>query len=258
MVKVTHILAAAVLGAGLGSAVHAQFSQANSERGVSLFVWSEELSGDVGGRNGAISGQGRINDDKNTAVGIAGNFGKWELAYTKLDHDTTGSVNTTFTFDGRTFTAGDTFRLRHDVSMFDIFRRHTFVSNPQTTISGLFGFKVLGIDSNLQGTSGASTGINSSLDETVPLPMIGVVGRFGPRQGLQGFAGLRYFNLDVSDNEAEVLELNVGVAYRRSNFHGAVGYRSFGLDVESDAGQTTSASIDLENEGIYFQFGVDL
>jgi len=247
---------AAVLALGILPAARAQFSIANPERGVSLYAWSEDLAGSIGGASGGVAGTGAIAEDGETVVGITGNLGKWELGFAQLDHTTTGLATTTFSFDGTTYTAGDTFRLQHDVSQFDVFRRFTLVGNDSTNVFVLGGFKVLGIESNLRGTSGGSTGLTADVDETVPLPMLGLAGRFGPKQGLQFFGGVRFFSLEIDDNEAEVLEGNVGVAYRRNKLHGAVGYRTFELDVDIEKGSPTSASLDLENSGIYFEVGL--
>lgn len=236
-------------------AARAQFSVANPHAGVSLYVWNQDLSGTIGGTTGGANGSGTLQEDGDSTVGLTLNWGKWELGYTRLDNTATGTVNSTFTFDGQTYTAGQTFRLEEEIGMFDLFRRFTLASTESTTVHAMFGFKVLDLKMDARTTSGPA--VRGTLDETAPLPMIGIAGRFGPRTGLAGFAGIRYFGLEVGDVDASVGDISLGLDYRSdAGFHAALGWRSFEIDAKFNEGNVDSGKVDLENDGLFFEVGM--
>lgn len=232
----------------------AQYSIASPHRGVDVNLWNQELSGSVGGTVTGLNGSASVNPDKDSSFGVSGNLGKWELAFNSLDNNTSATVNATFRFDGNTYLAGDTLTIKHEVKMFDVFRRWTLGSSENGQAHAVFGFKVLDFDSQV--TSRTIAGLSGKLDETVPVPMIGVGGTFGPRDGIHGFAGFRLIDLGVSDVEAKLFDYSLGVAYQpNEQTRIALGYRSFNMDIEiTDVGD--SGRIDLENEGLFFSVGM--
>lgn len=238
----------------LVGAAHAQYSIAAPNAGVGVNAWFQDMGGSVGGVDAGFQGTAQVQDDSSTALGLNGNFGKWEIGYTSTSNDTTANVQQTFRFDNQVYTAGDTLRIEHDVSMFDVFRRFTLASTEQATFHALFGFKVLDLDSEVRGTVNP---FQASLDETVPVPMIGFGARVGPRDSVHGFAGLRWIQIGAGDVDAGFLDYSLGAAYQPTDrLRVALGYRRFDLDVEvtslGDSGQ-----IELDNSGLFFEAGVE-
>jgi hypothetical protein len=247
--------AAALWGVGMALApsAQAQYSIAAPHKGVSLQVWNQDLTGSLGGTDAGFTGTATISKSSDTSVGVDANLGKWELGYISLDQSTTASVIGTFKFDGQTYAAGDTLSLNHKVGMFDIFHRWTLASSDESTVHATFGFKVLDLKSEIRGVANP---IQASLDETVPVPMVGLAGRFGPKNGVHGFGGFRIIDLGVSDVDVKLVDWSVGVAYQPTDrVRIAAGYRSFTMDIEiTDLGD--SGKIDLENKGLFFQAGI--
>lgn len=245
---------AALCGIGMALApnAQAQYSIAAPHKGVALQIWNQDLTGSLGGTDAGFTGTATINKDSDTSVGLNANIGKWELGYIKLDNNATGNVTGTFRFDGQVYAAGDTLTLQHEVGMFDVFRRWTFASSDEASVHGIFGFKVMDLKSEIRGVANP---LQASLDETVPVPMIGAAGRFGPKDGIHGFGGFRVIDLGVSDVDAKLFDWSLGVAYQPTDkVRVALGYRSFNLDVEvTDLGD--SGRIDLENKGLFFEAG---
>jgi long-subunit fatty acid transport protein len=237
----------------LAGAAHAQYSIAAPHRGAAVNLWFQDLGGSVGGVDAGFQGTATVVDDSSTAVGVNGNVGKWEIGYTSMSNDTQGNVQATFRFDNQVYTAGDTLRIKHDVSMFDVFRRFTVASTDQSTVHALFGFKVLDLDSEVRGTTNP---LNATLDETVPVPMIGFGARMGPKDSVHGFAGLRWIQLGAGDVDAGFLDWSLGAAYQPTDrLRVALGYRQFDLDVEvKDLGD--SGEVELDNAGLFFEAGV--
>ncbi len=234
----------------------AQFAVANSERGAAAFVWSQELSGSIGGTTGGTAGSGSLTGDSDSSFGVAGNFGRWEFGFVSMENESTGTVQSTFTFDGATYTAGSTFQVSQDIAMVDLFRRFTLGSAMgNANVHALFGLKFLDMDVDARSLTGPPA--QGNVDGSIPLPMLGLAARFGPKSGIQGFASAKFFKLAISDVDASVTDLNLGVAYRiPGGFHAALGWRKFELDADFDEGKATSGSVDLENDGLYFEVGL--
>lgn len=244
------VLGAAALCVGAASA---QYSIAAPHRGVGVQVWFEDLEGEVGGRDPGFSGSADIQADGAAVAGLTGNLGRLELGFMTMDHDTQAPVRSTFRFDGQTYNAGDTLVLDQRVTMFDIFKRRTFASSDASTVHALYGLKVLGFESKVRGTVNPTT---ADLDETVPLPMIGMAARVGPKDSIHGFAGFRLMSLGIGDVDAKILDWSIGAAYQPTpRIRAAVGYRSFTLDVDVEDG-ARSGRLDIDHTGPFVEVGI--
>jgi len=246
-------LGASLLLFALAAPGRAQYSLAAPHRGIGVSVWRQDLSGELGGTDAGFQGQATLAEQGDSSFGLQANLGRWELGFTSLSHRTTAQVQATFRYDGQVYNAGDSLRLKHEVNMFDAFRRFPLSTSDSSSVFALAGVKVLGFESRVRGTQNQA---EASLDETVPVPMLGLAFRAGPRDGVHLFGGVRAIRLGVGDVDAGMFDASLGLAYQPGDaLRLALGYRDYSLDVEVRGG-SDSGRLDLGNDGLFFEAGL--
>jgi hypothetical protein len=252
-----------VLGAVLAAAASAQYPVASSENTASLYLWNQDFSGSIGGRGGTVLApaggdiDAGFQEDSASSVGLSANLRQWEIGFLNLENESTGLVTSSFTFDGSTYTAGESFRISQSIQMFDLFRRHALVRDDMATIRWMFGFKILDVDLDARTAGLVAPAAQGNVSETVPLPMLGLSARFGQDRGVFSFASVKYFDLEVSDVSATITDLQLGVGYQfERDWRVNLGWRSYEFEASIDESANDQANLNLENEGVFFEVGL--
>lgn len=216
---------------------------------LELYTWRQELSGTVSGTDSGLTGTGMVHDNESSEFGIRTSVKllgrEFELGYVTLEN--TATVDGTFEFAGVSFSG--TSGLNIDATMYEFFPKMTLGEMDENSFKFIFGLKVMDYSATAFNTG---LGVSSSLDETIPIPQIGVrlVGQLGKKARLD--FTYKWLDVNISSVDVKVIDVQVDLAIRLQKGGDAViGWRKFDYEITSDGGTANEARVDLEHSGPY-------
>ncbi len=217
--------------------------------GLEAGAWSNDVSGSVRDAGGDIdvSGVLRLPDETKgyarASLHVTG-LGTLHGGYTALSRSATGTLSTTITFAGRSFSSGSSLNSQVDLDVYDL--GWTFTVVDVGAASASLGLDVKWYDGTVRLSSGGNT---AQSDLSVPVPML----KAGLRFGLPFLAvDLAGEGISIAGNR--VTDLRAGVRFHPLPLvYLTGGYRYMDLKLEDG-----SKRADVSLQGPFFGLGVDL
>jgi hypothetical protein len=218
------------------------------EFSLSLAFWSNLLTGKVKG----TAGEGTIQDNRRNTY--MADFVNQRAGFAVGQTKHTAQVDGTFTFRGVTFPGAAI--LDQDFVFYDSFFRFGLYSNPDLWIDWSIGLQLIQARATITG-GGSSASINT----LVPLPTLGLMGRYNLLDNVHMRGFLRGLAINAGKAAAVSVNSEFEVVYtfpgdeEYSRFNQfSVGYKFLMLNVKSDKGEATEGEADLTFHGPYAKF----
>lgn len=210
--------------------------------GADLNFWAQEGSGvlrsDAGGTPGSLidleRSLGLDTDvelpDGRVWLGAAGV--RFVVSYYDSEYAGPAVLQENLTFNGQTFTSGETVDSRVETSVVGVYYFQSLLPVPRVD----FGFQV-GVDIvDLFAVMESTTSGRESVDETLPLPVAGLHFGIQPVPQLRIYADLSGMSATVDGSDYDLLDGRAQLEWRFRRVAGVhAGYRWFDVQVESDS-----------------------
>lgn len=233
----------------------------------SIMLWGSELSGSLKG-NG--EGSASIQRESNVAPGISlnihflGTNTRWE--YQPFSYSTKVNVVSNFQFDGSAYQLGDQLDLEIDWKQYDLEFRMAKFGWDRPDAGGFdfkftTGIKLIQAGVSLSGTRGNGLAPKVNFDEKIPVPYVGFAANFRVSGHWRLDTGLKYLDLDLSDNSVKHHDWSVGLRYYpnpKSEKIGSffMGWREQAFDLIVNENAADESRLDLKQSGLHASYQI--
>jgi len=226
---------------------------------IMIYTWDQELSGSAHGRDSGTNARasGTLRDDDNRETGFrfyTKLFGKkFEIGYFTMDNVTTIDADVNFSFEGTDFDVSQDIFFQMDAKVFEFFPRFNLFNKDGSSLDFIFGVKVFDLSAKVTGTDLLAATVQEELDETVPVPQVGLHVRVGElKKGLRFEGTFKTLDLEVSGVDVKMTDLQAFMAYRTGqDFDVVLGYRKISNRFIKDEGTADEAGVDIDNAGLF-------
>jgi hypothetical protein len=224
------------------------FAQAKDRPSVELFVglyqpdaqtqirYDEAISGD----GTTITLEDDLNVDNDKALPTFQLYyhltKRWTIEFGYFDFSRTGRqrINTTIDFGDGIFEIDTNVNTQFDAEVFRLNARYGVYLSENITISGIIGVHATDFDLRLDASDDIE-GLSESLNEIVPVPLIGALVEYRFNEQFALSAKVEYIDLEVDDIQGGILNSEVALDYSYSQSFGLrLAYTSFQIDGETD------------------------
>jgi hypothetical protein len=209
--------------------------------GVEAAPWSQGLSGNAAIDTSSTQGTqidfrgdlGLANRDITPAGRVWLRWGKSHLTFDYSNSTRTGdgTFNQNVTFNGTSYSSGETVASEYDLNLLSAQYRYSFLNLKVAEFGIGMGLNVAQIRMQVDGSSSGMT----TFDENVPYPTVNAAFIVKPLPGLHIRAEADGLSVDVSGNRVSILDARIQVeSYFAHAFGIFGGYRSYRFTVDAN------------------------
>lgn len=149
-------------------------------------------------------------------------------------------------FDDEVFEPGERVDSELNLTMFGLTYGYRFLVRDRAELTGTFGLQITSVDVNALVRSRM---VRDSESGVAPLPMIGVEGRYDFTDRWSAEVRLQYLTANIDAVDGSILDGRLAVTWRMNPYLVfGLGYRSFGIDVESQE-ESNPGMVDMSFDG---------